>query len=111
MLNSNGTDSKLIKLLLRDARLWGVLSKLLEGQNTALKALQESYENENWTVLHEEDKDQLKGKIKDFIRERHSLKKKDELIDNLAKTSQNLIQLVNPSILGPRISANLVIGV
>lgn len=111
MLNSNGADSKLIKLLLRDARLWGVLSKLLEDQITALQTLQESYENENWTALHEEDKDQLKGKIQGFEHERYSLKKKEELIENLAGTSQNLIQLVKPSIPSPRILANLAIGV
>lgn len=95
MLKSNGTDSKVISLLLRDARLWGQLSKLLEDQIATLRILQRSYENKNLTVLHEEDKDSLKIKMKDFGEKIDSLSQKvQKLLANLAATSQTLIQLV-----------------
>ncbi|MCJ1271167.1 Ankyrin-2 [Lobaria immixta] len=98
VLESNGSDSKLIRLLLSDARLWGTLRKLLEDQITTLRSLQGSYENKNWTVLHEEDKDTLEGKLKSFRDETDSLNQKvNELLVNLASTSQTLIQLVNRS--------------
>lgn len=112
VLKSNGIDSKLIKFLLRDARLWGVLSKLLEDQIKTLKSLQESYENKSWTVLHEENKDQLEGKIKAFRDEIESLSQKvQQLLGNLTATSQTLIQLVRQSIPTLRILANMATGV
>lgn len=107
VLKSNGTEPVLIKLLLRDARLWGVLSKLLEDQITTLKNLQGSYENKNWTVLHEEDKDKLEGKIKAFSDETDSLGRRvQKLLENLTATSQTLIQLVKRSIPNLRLIRN-----
>lgn len=95
MLESSGTDSNLVKFLLRDARLWEVLSKLLEDQITTLKSLHESYQNKSWTVLYEEDLDQLQDKIWAFGEKTDILNHKvQNLLGNLTATSQNLIQLV-----------------
>ena len=95
MLESSGTDSNLVKFLLRDARLWGILSKLLEDQITTLHALHESYQNKSWTVLNEEDLDQLQDNICAFYDKTDILNHKvQNLLGNLTATSQNLIQLV-----------------
>lgn len=116
VLKSNGTDSQLIKSLLSDARLWGVLNKLLEDQVSALKSLQGSYENENLTVLHEEDSKERKRKIKDFSnitdsRSPHSLSQKSKLLEKLTKTSETLIQMVKQPIFSLKILANMATGV
>ena len=112
MLKSGGIDSKLIKFLLRDARLWEVLSKLLEDQIKTLNSLLGSYESKTWTVLHEEDKDRLERKIEDFRDEIESLSLKvQKLLGNLIATSQTQIQLVKQSTPTLRTLANVAIGV
>lgn len=99
ILQSNGTDSKFVRSLVSDARLWAVLSKLLEDQITTLRSLLGSYENKHWTVLHEEEKDKLQLKIEDFRDEINILTEKvPKLLGNLTETSQTLIQLVKRSV-------------
>lgn len=111
MLKSSGIDSQLIKALLRDARLWGQLSKLLEGQIVALKSLQESYGNQNSTVLHE-GRDETSNTIREFGEKRDNLAKQlHEKFKHLTSTSQELIQLVKQSTLALRIEAYMTIGI
>ena len=92
-MKSNGTQPELIKTLLRDARLWGLLNKLLEDQIVTLKTLRGSYES--WAVLHEQGKDktlkenQTFGDKTDILADQGHQKFK-----NLTATSQDLIQLV-----------------
>ena len=95
MLDSNGTNAKLIRFLLQDAKIWESLSRLLKDQVTTLRSLEESYENKNWTILHEEDKDKVEAKIKAFEDETNRLSDEvQESLRNLTATSQTLIQLV-----------------
>lgn len=95
MLDSNGTDAKLIRFLLQDAKIWEVLSRLLKDQVMTLRSLEESYENKNWTILHEEDKDKVEEKIKAFRDDTDRLSDEvQESLRNLTATSQTLIQLV-----------------
>jgi hypothetical protein len=99
VLKSNGAESKLIKTLLHDARLWGLLRKLLEDQTVALRNLQGSYKNKNWAVLHEKEKDQTEKDIKKFESETDGLATEvQENLNKLTATSQDLIQLVKQSI-------------
>ena len=112
VLESIGVDSELIRLLLRDAKLWGALSKLLEDQITVLKSLQSNYENNKWTVLHEdEEKEKVEKKIEAFRNETDTLSQKmQKLLGNLTVTSKNIIQLVPPLIHSLELVANLTIG-
>lgn len=98
MLDSNGTNTKLISDLLQDAKRWGVLDHLLNDQVKTLRSLEGSYENKNWTILHEEDKKKVEKKINDFKKETNVLSQDvQKLLENLTTTSQTLIQLVkNP---------------
>lgn len=98
VLDSNGTNTKLISDLLQDAKLWEVLDHLLNDQVKTLRSLEGSYENKNWTILHEEDKKKVEEKIKAFKDETNGLSQEvQQLLENLTKTSQTLIQLVkNP---------------
>jgi hypothetical protein len=75
VLESNGTESEVIKILLRDARLWGWLSTLFEDQTATLKILQGSYESKNRTVLHEQGKDKTEQEIQAFAEEMNTLVK------------------------------------
>lgn len=109
MLNS---DSKLTKSLLRNARLWGVLSKLLDSQIKTLETLQQSYENKRWAALHEEDSDKLEMKIRQFQIEISKMGSKVRtLLRDLTATSQSLIQLVRKSIPSLKILANLAVAI
>ena len=75
--------------------LWGVLSKLLEDQIITLRSLLGSYESQNSTVLHDEDKDNPDDKITAFRDEKESQRwKVQNLLEKLTAPSQNLIQLV-----------------
>lgn len=113
MLESNGVDSELIRLLLRDAKLWGALSKLLEDQITVLESLQSSYKNKKWTVLHEdEEKDKVEKKIEAFRNETDALSQKmQKLLGNLRATSENIIQLLTYLIHSLELVAYLTIGI
>ncbi|MCJ1468852.1 Ankyrin-2 [Pseudocyphellaria aurata] len=101
VLQSNGTDSKLIKSLLRDARLWGILSKLLEDQIKVLRSVQGSYENNSWVLykegkeLYKEGKNNLEHRqIREFEKETNDLSTKVQTqLGDLTATSQTLIQL------------------
>lgn len=91
---SNGRDSKLIGDLLLDARLWGWLRKLSEGQALTLRTLEKNYKTRGWTVLHEEGKDITEDKIKSFERETDNLTEQmDRKLKSLEAASQELIQL------------------
>lgn len=79
----------LIEVLLRDARLWGLLSELLEYQ---VMILDGSFGIKNWAILYEQENpvniSELKNKTDELARQlRGKLK-------NLTATSQELIQLV-----------------
>ncbi|MCJ1347475.1 Ankyrin-2 [Peltigera leucophlebia] len=94
VLVSNGRDSKLIGDLLLDARLWGWLRKLSEGQALTLRTLEKNYKTRGWTVLHEEGKDITEDKIKSFERETDNLTEQmDRKLKSLEAASQELIQL------------------
>lgn len=91
---SNGRDAKLIRVLLLDARLWGWLRKLLEGQVSSLKTLQKNYKTRHWTVLHEEGKDITEDKLQSFEREIENLTDQmNPKLKGLETASQELIQL------------------
>ncbi len=107
MLKSNGAESELIKILLRDARLLGWLNKLLEDQIVILETLQGNYKKKNWSVLHEQDKYKTEGDVQSFGDEIVSLDKQvHEKFRSLTSTSQDLIQLVKLSMLTLRLPAN-----
>lgn len=112
MLESNGTESELIKKLLRDVRLLGRLSKLLEDQLVTIRTLQGKYENKSWKVLYEQDEDKTREAIKKFKCKADTLA--DEVhtrLGSLTATSNELIQLVKQSIFSLRTQANIEIGI
>lgn len=89
---SNGRDSELIRDLLLDARLWGWLRKLSEGQTLTLRTFERKYRS--WTVLHEEGKEETEKKLRLFRREINSLTDQMGLkLKGLEAASQELIQL------------------
>jgi len=109
-LKSNGTQPELIQSLLRDARLWGLLNKLLEDQIVTLKTLRGRYES--WAVLHEQGKDKIIKEIQTFGGETDILAKQvHEKFKYLTATSQDLIQLVKRSTPTSRLRANTAIGI
>lgn len=88
---SNGRDSKLISDLLLDARLWGWLRKLSEGQGQTLKTLERNYKIKGWTVLYEEG---TARKLQSFEQEIVNLTDQMDLkLKGLEVASQELIQL------------------
>lgn len=88
---SNGRDSKLISDLLLDARLWGWLRKLSEGQCQTLKTLERNYKIKGWTVLYEEG---TARKLQSFEQEIVNLTDQMDLkLKGLEVASQELIQL------------------
>ena len=88
---SNGRDSKLISDLLLDARLWGWLRKLSEGQGQTLKTLERNYKIKGWTVLYEEG---TARKPQSFEQEIVNLTDQMDLkLKGLEVASQELIQL------------------
>lgn len=92
----NGRDPELIRDLLLDARLWGWLQKLSEGQTFILRTFERNYRG--WTVLHEEDKEKtekkLEKKLQLFRREIKNLTNQMNLkLRGLETASQELIQL------------------
>lgn len=90
---SNGRDLKLIRDLLLDARLWGWLRKLLEGQAQTLKTLVRNYKT-SWKVLHEEGERFTVDKVKFFEQETADLTGQMDLkLKGLEVASQELIQL------------------
>lgn len=94
VLVSNGRDSKLIKDLLLDARMWGWLRKLFEGQALTLRTLEGNYKTRGWTVLHEEGKVITEGKLQSFKRETDNLTNQwDKKLKGLEDVSRELIQL------------------
>ena len=91
---SNGRDAILIMVLLLDARLWGWLRKLSEGQALTLRTLQKNYKTRGWTVLHEEGKDTTEEKLQSFEQEIKNLTDQMDLkLKGLEAASQELIQL------------------
>lgn len=91
---SNGRDSGLIRDLLLDARLWGWLRKLSEGQVLTLRTIEKNYKTRGWTVLHEEGKDITKEKLQVFERELRNLAEQmGPNLKGLEVASQELIQL------------------
>ena len=91
---SNGRDAILIRVLLLDARLWGWLRKLSEGQAQTLRTLQKNYKTRGWTVLHEEGKDITEEKLQSFEQEIKNLTDQMDLkLKGLEAASQELIQL------------------
>ncbi len=106
VLKSNGTESEVIKILLRDARLLGWLSKLLEDQMLTLKTLERNYTHKNWSVLHEQDKDKTETVIRKFGKEIDSLAEHmHHKLGDLTSKSQDLIQLVKQSVLNIRFAS------
>jgi hypothetical protein len=97
VLGSRGLENGLIEVLLRDARLWGWLSSLLEEQVTILR---ESFETKNWAVLFEQDDSGQSQHLKHKTDE--MAKQLREKLKNLTALSQELIQLVGCASFGER---------
>ncbi|GIC88089.1 ankyrin-2 [Aspergillus udagawae] len=55
LLRANGRNPCLIRDLLGDAQLWGLLERTYNRQITELVAFQDSYRSQSWTVLREND--------------------------------------------------------
>ena len=88
---SNGRDSKLISDLLLDARLWGWLRTLSEGQAQTFKTLERNYKTKGWMVLYEEG---TEGRPQSFERETANLTDQMDLkLKGLEAASRELIQL------------------
>ncbi|KAF2807556.1 uncharacterized protein BDZ99DRAFT_465386, partial [Mytilinidion resinicola] len=88
VLRSRGLEAGLIEALLHDARLWGRLSELLEGQVMALFG---SFEVKNWEMLYEQEHREKAQALKKDVNElSEELRKR---LNNLTATSQELIQL------------------
>jgi hypothetical protein len=88
------------------------LNKILREQVVILKTLHESYTKKEWAILHEQAMN-TKDEIERFRTAIELLDKNvQEKLGNLAKSSQDLIQLLHRIVHSClRLSANMAIGI